>query len=60
MEALNVGESTSLGTGMMISTLFAIDRDLNWLFACSEQSSDTCRNKCAVDFSLFCITNFTF
>ena len=29
IEALKVGESTSLGTGMMISTLFAIDRDLN-------------------------------
>ena len=30
---LNLGESASLGTGMMISTLFAVDRLLNWLFA---------------------------
>jgi hypothetical protein len=26
---LNTGESTSIGTGMIISTLFAIDLDLN-------------------------------
>lgn len=38
MEALNVGESTSLGTGIMISTLLAIDRDLNWLLACEENT----------------------
>lgn len=33
MEALKLGESTSLGTGMIISTLLAMDLDLNWLFA---------------------------
>jgi hypothetical protein len=27
--ALKTGESTSIGTGMIISTLFAIDLDLN-------------------------------
>lgn len=30
---LNLGESASLGTGMWISTLLAVDRRLNWLFA---------------------------
>lgn len=30
---LNLGESASLGTGIMISTLFAVDLRLNWLFA---------------------------
>lgn len=30
---LNLGESASLGTGMMTSTLFAVDLLLNWLFA---------------------------
>ena len=29
MDALNEGVSTSLGTGIIISTLFAIDLDLN-------------------------------
>mmetsp|Transcript_60987 Transcript_60987/g.83744 ORF Transcript_60987/g.83744 Transcript_60987/m.83744 type:complete len:237 (+) Transcript_60987:737-1447(+) len=33
MEALKDGESTSEGTGIIISTLFAMDRDLNWLLA---------------------------
>ena len=32
MEALKDGVSTSLGTGMMISTLLAMERDLNWDF----------------------------
>ena len=31
--ALKTGESTSIGTGMIISTLFAIDFDLNYVFA---------------------------
>ena len=30
---LNLGESASAGTGMMISTLLAVDRLLNWLLA---------------------------
>lgn len=30
---LNLGESASLGTGMWISTLLAVDRRLNWLLA---------------------------
>jgi len=30
---LNLGESASTGTGTMISTLLAVDRRLNWLFA---------------------------
>jgi len=30
MEDLKLGESTSLGTGMTISTLLAMERDLNW------------------------------
>lgn len=30
---LNLGESASLGTGMWISTLLAVDRLLNWLLA---------------------------
>jgi len=30
---LNLGESASGGTGMTISTLFAVDRRLNWLLA---------------------------
>jgi hypothetical protein len=34
IDALKLGESTSEGTGMMMSTLLAIDRDLNWLLAC--------------------------
>ena len=29
---LNTGESTSMGTGIIISTLFAIDFDLNYIF----------------------------
>lgn len=31
---LNLGESASDGTGMMISTLFAVERLLNWDLAC--------------------------
>ena len=30
---LNLGESASFGTGIMISTLLAVDRRLNWLLA---------------------------
>lgn len=30
---LNLGESASVGTGMWISTLLAVERLLNWLFA---------------------------
>lgn len=33
MEALKEGVSTSEGTGMMMSTLLAMERDLNWLLA---------------------------
>lgn len=36
---LNLGESASVGTGMMISTLFAVDRRLNWLLALNKQYS---------------------
>ena len=32
---LNRGESASAGTGTIISTLFAVERLLNWPFACS-------------------------
>ena len=32
-DALNSGESASAGTGIRISTLFAVERCLNWLFA---------------------------
>jgi len=32
---LNLGESASTGTGTMISTLLAVERRLNWLFACT-------------------------
>lgn len=31
---LNLGESASVGTGMWISTLLAVDLLLNWLLAC--------------------------
>ena len=34
---LNFGVSASAGTGMTISTLFAVDRRLNWLFACENK-----------------------
>lgn len=43
---LNLGESASLGTGMWISTLLAVDRRLNWLLACKEapgRGSGGCR-----------------
>lgn len=30
IEVLNLGESASDGTGMMISTLLAVERRLNW------------------------------
>ena len=36
--ALNTGESTSIGTGTMISTLFAIDFYLNWVLAFTTNS----------------------
>lgn len=34
---LNLGESASVGTGMWISTLLAVERLLNWLFAWDEK-----------------------
>lgn len=36
---LNLGESASVGTGMWISTLFAVERLLNWLFAWDENQT---------------------
>jgi hypothetical protein len=33
MAALNLGVSASRGAGMIISTLFAVERRLNWDFA---------------------------
>jgi len=38
---LNLGESASTGTGTMISTLLAVDRRLNWLFACKTDTQCT-------------------
>lgn len=45
MEALKEGVSTSEGTGMTMSTLLAIDRDLNWLLACGWWSLERADNK---------------
>ena len=36
---LNLGESASVGTGMWISTLLAVERLLNWLFAWEEKQA---------------------
>lgn len=36
---LNLGESASAGTGMMISTLLAVDLLLNWLLACQTRNT---------------------
>lgn len=36
---LNLGESASVGTGMWISTLLAVERLLNWLFAWDEKQA---------------------
>jgi len=36
--ALKTGESTSIGTGTMISTLFAMDFYLNWVLALTTNS----------------------
>lgn len=36
---LNLGESASVGTGMWISTLLAVERLLNWLFAWHENQT---------------------
>ena len=33
---LNLGESASVGTGMWISTVLAVERLLNWLLACPD------------------------
>lgn len=35
---LNFGLSASLGTGTTMTTSFAVERRLNWLFACLEQN----------------------
>ncbi|TNN63912.1 hypothetical protein EYF80_025845 [Liparis tanakae] len=35
---LNLGESASVGTGMWISTLLAVERLLNWLFAWDDKN----------------------
>ena len=37
-EVLNLGESASAGTGTDISTLFAVERRLNWLLACDKHN----------------------
>ena len=37
---LNLGESASCGTGITISTLLAVERRLNWLFACKSSMLD--------------------
>ena len=37
---LNLGESASTGTGTMISTLFAVERRLNWLLAYIHRQHD--------------------
>lgn len=36
---LNLGESASVGTGMWISTLLAVERLLNWLLAWDEKQA---------------------
>lgn len=36
---LNLGESASVGTGMWISTLLAVERLLNWLLAWGEKQA---------------------
>lgn len=41
-EVLNLGESASLGTGIMISTLLAVDRLLNWDLALTMYSTRLC------------------
>jgi hypothetical protein len=38
---LNLGESASAGTGIWISTLFAVERLLNWLFAYAKKTTVT-------------------
>ncbi len=42
MVVLNFGALASLGTGMMISTLLAVDLRLNWDFALTMYSTREC------------------
>jgi hypothetical protein len=42
---LNLGESASAGTGIWISTLFAVERLLNWLFAYAKKLVTVCNCK---------------